>query len=238
MNVAETAPAVVLADTVYSWPGRSAFRLEIEAFEILAGETVLLLGESGSGKSTLLSLICGIFLPDRGSVVVDGMDLGKLPSSRRDRFRADHIGVIFQMFNLLTYATPLDNVLLPLHFAPARRARLETGPRETAIGLLAALGLSDSLIDGTPASSLSVGQQQRVAVARALIGSPALVVADEPTSALDSRSQDGFLDLLFRQVAAAGSTLLMVSHDERLAERFDRTVHLADIAATHREATA
>lgn len=206
-------------------------------FTLEQGETLLLLGSSGSGKSTLLSLICGIVAPQAGHVALMGQDLARLRPAARDRLRAERIGVIFQMFNLLPYATGLDNILLPLRFAPARRARCPA-PRAEALRLAGALGLSDDLMIATPASRLSVGQQQRVAVARALIGSPPLIVADEPSSALDRDAQAGFLDLLFTQIRAAGATLLMVSHDRSLAPRFDRVVELSTIARTERGAPA
>lgn len=199
-----------------------------------AGESVLLLGASGSGKSTLLSLVCGIVAADRGRVTVDGTDLGALRAGARDRFRAERIGVIFQQFNLLPYARVADNILLPLRFAPVRRARAGQAPQEAA-RLCAALGLPGDVLT-MPAGRLSVGQQQRVAVARALIGAPPLIVADEPTSALDAATQDSFLSLLFAQVGAAGSSLLMVSHDERLGDRFDRVIRLEDIVTTERTA--
>lgn len=150
----------------------------------------------------------------------------------RDRFRAENIGVIFQQFNLLPYASVRDNIQLPLRFAPARRAR---APKDAARDLTKALGLPPEVLS-KPAGQLSVGQQQRVAVARALIGQPGLIVADEPTSALDASTQDRFLELLFEQLHASGAALLMVSHDERLATRFDRTVALADVVTTAREA--
>ena len=238
MTPADIEEAVSLNGLRYAWPGPANFSIEVESFGISAGEAVLLLGESGSGKSTLLSLICGIFPPDSGRVMVEGVDLAKLKASQRDKFRAEHIGVIFQSFNLLPYASAVDNVVLPLQFAPARRAGLYGPPRQSALDVLKALGLPESLVDRSPAAELSVGQQQRVAVARALIGDPALIVADEPTSALDGNSQALFLDLLFDNVREAGSTLLMVSHDERLAARFDRTVSLSDISKVWREHAA
>ncbi len=204
------------------------------AFALARGETVLLLGESGSGKSTLLSLVCGTVVADAGSVRIDGTDLGGLTGRRRDRLRAERIGVIFQQFNLLPFATVADNVTLPLRFAPERRVRAGDA-RATAAALCDALGLPDGTM-AARAAALSVGQQQRVAVARALIGEPPLVVADEPTSSLDAGSQSSFLDLLFAQSAAAGASLLMVSHDPRLSERFDRTVRIEDIATVERRA--
>lgn len=194
------------------------------------GETVLLLGESGSGKSTLLSLICGTIVPDNGSVRVAGCNLTTLSRGARDTFRAEHIGVIFQQFNLLPFGTVADNILLPLRFAPERRKRAGDATGET-VRLCQALGLPSGVTQAKT-SALSVGQQQRVAVARALIGRPPLIIADEPTSALDANTQAVFLDLLFEQVAAHDTSLLMVSHDPRLGARFDRVIRMEDIAQT------
>lgn len=224
------APAIRVRDARYAWPGRGGFGLRIGSFEVARGERLFLHGPSGSGKSTLLALVCGIAAPDEGLVEVDGAELSALPASARDRFRAERIGVVFQMFNLLPYATALENVLLPLRFAPKRRARLGGGARDEALRLTGALGLPERLVARAPSAELSVGQQQRVAVARALIGAPSLIVADEPTSSLDADAQTTFLDLLFAQVRDVGATLLMVSHDPRLAARFDRSVALSDIA--------
>jgi putative ABC transport system ATP-binding protein len=233
----DTPPALALDTVGFRWAGRMAFGLSVPEFRIAKGARVLLLGESGSGKSTLLSLICGINAPDAGSIRVDGTEMSAMRAAARDRFRAEHIGIVFQQFNLLPYASPLDNILLPLRFAPARRARVGDA-RAAALTLTDALGLPRKAMTVATADRLSVGQQQRVAVARALIGAPALIVADEPTSALDAASQANFLDLLFTQCAAAGSTLLMVSHDERLGTRFDRSVRMTDIATVTREAAA
>lgn len=226
--------AIGLTSVVFDWPG-GRFGLQVDRFRIGKAETVLLLGESGSGKSTLLSLISGIVVPQRGTVSVAGQDLTALTGARRDRHRADAIGIIFQMFNLLPYATALDNVLVPLRFSPARRARCPE-PRRAALQLTAGLGLAEDLVAAGPASLLSVGQQQRVAVARAMIGRPPIVIADEPTSALDAGAQAEFIDLVFGQVREAGATLLMVSHDPRLADRFDRVVELGEIATRRRAA--
>lgn len=222
--------ALLIEDAAYRWPGRGGFGLHVRHLALAPGERVLLLGESGSGKSTLLSLVCGIVTADAGRVVVGGTDLRALRPAARDRLRAERIGVVFQQFNLLPHATALDNVVLPLAFAPKRRAKVADA-RAEALRLTGALGLPDDAMTHGAASRLSVGQQQRVAVARALIGAPALIVADEPTSALDAGSQGRFLDLMFAQCDAAGSTVLMVSHDARLADRFDRAVDLADLLA-------
>lgn len=228
--------AVAFKDVVFHWRGRSGFSLAVPEFDIAKGEKLFLLGESGSGKSTLLSLMCGISLAAQGQVSVEGTDLGALRGAARDRFRAENIGVIFQMFNLLPYASPLENTLLPLSFAPKRRKRVaEAGPlRNEALRLTTALGLPEDLVQQARTTELSIGQQQRVAAARALIGQPKLIVADEPTSSLDANAQAAFVALLMAQADAVGATLVMVSHDERLATHFDRKVDLADIADVSR----
>lgn len=224
-----------ISDVAYRWPGRAAFSLAVPDLTVATGESVLLLGESGSGKSTLLSLICGTILPDKGRVSIAGTNISKLSGGARDKFRAEQIGVIFQQFNLLPFGSVSDNILLPLRFAPARRKRVVDAAAEAA-EFCAALGLPGDVIRAK-ATALSVGQQQRVAVARALIGQPPLIIADEPTSALDSGSQAAFLDLLFEQTATHGTSLLMVSHDPRLGERFDRVIRMEDIAQIERAAT-
>ncbi|RED18083.1 ABC transporter ATP-binding protein [Pontivivens insulae] len=230
-----TAPVLSLSGVRYAWPGRTAFSIEVEALSVAHGETVLLLGESGSGKSTLLSLICGTVLADQGVVAVDGQDLSQLSSSARDRFRAEWIGVIFQQFNLLPFGTVQDNIALPLRFAPTRRDRVLDVAGEAA-RLCSALGLPGGILT-EKAARLSVGQQQRVAVARALIGEPSLIVADEPTSALDAGSQTAFLDLMFQQITACRASLLMVSHDPALGQYFDRVVRMEDVARVERRMT-
>ncbi len=222
-----------LKDVHYQWSGPNAFGLTILDFHIKRGETALLLGASGSGKSTFLSLICGTITPHSGKILVDDVDLTTLSNGKRDRFRGDQIGLIFQQFNLLPYASVLDNILLPLRFSPSRKAKVDS-PNSTAARLCVALGLPQGILE-KQAGTLSVGQQQRVAAARALIGAPPLIIADEPTSALDAATQTVFLELLFNQTSANGSTLLMVSHDARLADQFDRVVQIADIVETTKE---
>jgi putative ABC transport system ATP-binding protein len=231
-----TTDIVRLSDVRFSWPGRRAFSMHVGNFVLPARERLLLVGPSGSGKSTFLSLLCGIAAPQSGRIEILGTDIASLSASARDAFRAEHFGIIFQMFNLLPYATVIDNVLLPLSFAPRRhqRATARTAAVEEAARLLARLGLEEDLVRGPSAANLSVGQQQRVAAARALIGSPELIVADEPTSALDRDRQVAFVDLLFTEAKAAGASVIMVSHDPSLAGQFDRVVHLDEIAASGR----
>ena len=160
-----------------------------------------------------------------------GSDWSRLSGAQRDAFRADHVGYIFQQFNLLPYLSVVDNVLLPCRFSSRRRRRAaEQGgtPAQAARSLLARVGLPAALWQRR-AAELSVGQQQRVAAARALMGRPELVIADEPTSALDAALRDSFMDLLLGECRAAGSTLVFVSHDERLAARFDEHLSLASV---------
>jgi putative ABC transport system ATP-binding protein len=227
-------PVLKLRKVLFRWQGRSSFSLSLADLTVSYGEKLLLLGASGTGKSTLLSVISGTLLPDQGSVEIAKTEITNLSASARDRFRAEQLGVIFQQFNLLPFGSVADNILLPLRFAPIRRNRVKDAKSEVA-RLCAALGLPVD-IGREKASSLSVGQQQRVAVARALIGHPPLIIADEPTSALDINSQDAFLDLLFTQAQTQGTSIVMVSHDERLGPRFDRILHMEEIAEFKRGA--
>lgn len=171
---AETVAAsniIGMSNVRFAWPGRGSFSLAIDDFALPAGQRLLLVGPSGSGKSTFLSLLCGILAPQSGSITILGIDITKLNGSARDGFRAEHFGIIFQMFNLLPYGTVIDNVLLPLSFAPQRRRRASAQGTAEAEGarLLMRLGLGSHHTRGTSAANLSVGQQQRVAAARALI---------------------------------------------------------------------
>jgi len=227
-------PIIALKNVAFRWPGRDGFGLSIPDFTVQPREAVLLLGESGSGKSTLLSLICGTVLAQTGTVQVAGQEVRALAKGARDRFRAEQIGMVFQQFNLLPFGSVLDNITLPLRFAPERRKRCGDAPAKAA-ALCQALGLPEGILRAK-AATLSVGQQQRVAVARALIGAPPILIADEPTSALDETRQAQFLDLLFAQVKAQGSSLLMVSHDPRMAQRFDRVLKMEDLVQRERPA--
>jgi putative ABC transport system ATP-binding protein len=209
----------------YRWPGAAADTIAIDSLRLDAGDSVFLRGPSGCGKSTLLSLCAGVLLPQAGTVQLLGTAWQGLGAGARDRHRADHLGYIFQQFNLLPYLSVLDNVRLPLRFS-AQRAR-RAGP-DAAEQLLARTELPRALWTQS-AGRLSVGQQQRVAAARALIGAPAVVIADEPTSALDEALREAFMALLLESCADAGSALLFVSHDARLAQRFARVVDLPDI---------
>jgi putative ABC transport system ATP-binding protein len=227
---------IALSDLVFRWPGQAGPCLDITLFAVAAGERIFLHGPSGSGKSTLLNVIGGVAIPERGRVELLDRDLVQCSGRARDNFRADHIGFVFQQFNLLPWLSALDNVLLPCTFS-ARRKQRAGDPQSEAARLLTHLDLA-AVLWHKPAVELSVGQQQRVAAARALIGRPEILIADEPTSALDAPRQQVFIDLLLAESAAAGSSLLFVSHDARLAAHFDRTVALAEINRACQETSA
>jgi putative ABC transport system ATP-binding protein len=224
-----TVPAVSIDDLRFGWPG-AADLLRISNLSITTGERVFLRGGSGSGKSTLLGLLSGVHLPRTGSVSILGQSLSSLGASARDRVRGDAIGYIFQMFNLVPYLGVLENTLLPLRFSAARRQRSGTDPKAAAQQLLTALGLPNDK-QHAPVTELSVGQQQRVAAARALLGAPPLILADEPTSALDADHRDQFLELLLAQCRASNAALVFVSHDAALARHFDRQLDMRDFTA-------
>lgn len=227
-----TASTVVDIDGLrFRWPRAKSDCLDIPALRIGASERVFLHGPSGSGKSSLLALLGGVLAPQQGRISVLGQDTTAMRAAARDRFRVDHVGFIFQQFNLLPHLSVLDNVLLPCRFSVRRRARTgmqAASPQLAAQGLLAQLGLQPDL-HARPITALSVGQQQRVAAARALIGQPELIIADEPTSALDADRQRDFVDLLLSECAQSAASVLFVSHDRRLAEHFDRVIGLEDI---------
>ena len=220
--------SIIKIDTVrFYWSKKSNFKIFVPNLEIKKGEKVLLLGESGSGKTTILSLICGFLNPLSGNIFINGKTINQLSSKTKDEYRADNIGIIFQQFNLLPYANVVDNVLLPLYFSKVRSNNVPN-KREKVIELFKQLRLPDDIAQFR-ASSLSMGQQQRVAVARALIGNPSLIIADEPTSSLDADAQKIFLDLMFEQISENNSTLLMVSHDRSLSDQFDRLIDINEI---------
>lgn len=220
---------ITLTDLVFKWQKQQNNpTLAITTLEIAKGEHVFLHGPSGCGKSTLLSLLAGINRPTSGSLSIFDCDLSKLSNSKRDAFRADHIGYIFQNFNLLPYLSPLENVTLGCQFSKQRQKKAlinSSSLDKEAARLLNALGLSEQFHQQSVAN-LSIGQQQRVAAARAFIGSPELIIADEPTSALDTGNRQAFIKLLFEQAQAANSTLIFVSHDESLQPLFNRNIDL------------
>lgn len=216
-------------------PGQTV--LDVPALRVDRGERVFLFGPSGSGKTTLLGLVTGVLTAREGRVGVLGQDLTPLSGARRDALRAAHLGYIFQMFNLIPYLSVLDNITLPCRISTERRARLGGRSMNDAARELANhLGIAAHIND--PVTQLSVGQQQRVAACRALIGAPELIVADEPTSALDADRRSDFIELLFRSCEDVGATLLFVSHDRGLEPMFSRALSLPEInRATETPAT-
>ena len=216
----------------FRWQPQAPVVLALDALQVNRGERVFIEGPSGSGKSTLLSLLAGVTVPQQGEVRVLDQRLDQLGSAQRDHFRAHHIGYIFQMFNLIPYLSMVENVVLPCRFSKSREQRAlqcSGSLEQEAVRLLEHLDMAHDDLLQRPVTALSVGQQQRVAAARALMGSPELLIADEPTSSLDADRRKAFVRLLFQECARAGSTLVFVSHDASLEALFDRTIRLADI---------
>lgn len=232
------APVVDLKNIHFSWNHGKKNVLDIPSFQIAKEERIFVKGPSGSGKTTLLGLLGGILESQSGEISILGTKIHELSGRKRDAFRVSHIGFIFQMFNLLPYLSVVENVTLPCQFSPERRKKaLEKSKSlpEEATRILHDLGLNDSKLLARSVVELSVGQQQRVAAARALIGSPDILIADEPTSALDSDARESFLELLFQECREFHTTLIFVSHDSALADHFDRSVMMSDINKVHQE---
>ena len=242
-----TAQALPTSDAVidirglsFRWQPQAPVVLALEALQIEAGERVFIEGPSGSGKSTLLSLLAGVTVPQQGELRVLGQRLDRLGSVQRDHFRAHHIGYIFQMFNLIPYLSMVDNVVLPCRFSRIRHDRaLHRSPtlEAEAVRLLEHLDMAQPDLRHRPVTALSVGQQQRVAAARALMGDPELLIADEPTSSLDADRRRAFVRLLFQESSITGATLVFVSHDASLEGLFDRTIRLAEVNTAQTSAT-
>jgi putative ABC transport system ATP-binding protein len=211
-----------IKDLVFTWSKQSEFSLRIPNWQVKTGKKVFLYGRSGEGKSTLLNLISGIENCYTGNIQVLGQDMAKLSQRQKDTFRANNIGIIFQQFNLLPYLSAEQNILLAQEF----RSSSEIPQSYELSSICERLGLDRNLLK-QKAIELSVGQQQRVAVARALYGSPALIIADEPTSALDTQTREQFIQLLLD--CAETSTVIFVSHDMSLAPHFDQQLGLANL---------
>ena len=225
--------AIDITGLHFAWRGRAPV-LSIELMQIKRCERVFIEGPSGSGKSTLLSLIAGVIMPQQGNIRINGTHINAMRGADRDRFRADHIGFIYQMFNLIPYLSVVENVTLPCRFSRRRRDRSadhSSSFEKEAMRLLKTLGMDGAADLDKPATDLSVGQQQRVAAARALIGAPPIIIADEPTSSLDTDHREAFIQLLFKECDREETTLIFVSHDKSLETLFDRTIRLNDINA-------
>ena len=240
-EVAPKNSAVIdITDVQFTWDSAVSTVLNIEKFTVEPGEMLFVEGPSGCGKSTLISLLAGVSKATAGSVSILGQNLNHMKGAGRDAFRADHVGVIFQMFNLLSYLSVIENVLLPCMFSNHRKQKvLETAPNpeHEAIRILSRLEVGDTAVLKRPVTELSVGQQQRVAAARALIGRPELIIADEPTSSLDAANRESFIKLLFEECDKNESTLVFASHDRSLAPLFDRAIPFAQINRADDKAT-
>lgn len=219
---------IEIKDLEYRYNEDASPTLVIPEFSVVRGEELFLYGPSGSGKTTLLEILAGILQPQKGSVKILGMDFASMSSAERDAFRAEHMGYVFQSFNLIPYLNVLENIQLPLHLSANRRARLGSVDAEMVIRAICGnLGIADLL--GKKVIELSVGQQQRVAVARALLGKPDLILADEPTSALDVEHREKFLKLMFEISELYGTTVVFVSHDRSIEKLFSRSISLESI---------
>ncbi len=224
MNV---PPAIVLRDVKKSFPvtgGASLEVLDIERLALPPATSTVLRGRSGSGKTTLLNLIAGVTLPSAGMIRVDDTDVFALSEARRDRFRANHVGYVFQSFNLLSAFTALENVMLAMTFADVVPKRLQ---RQRATELLARLGLAARLTHKP--QHLSRGEQQRVAIARALANNPPIILADEPCASLDARTASIVLAAFLTVCRQDGKTLLMVSHEESAWSEADQVLDMTKL---------
>ncbi len=213
--------AISLQQVEFSYSGSPAPTLAIDHWSVEKGEKVFLFGPSGSGKSTLLETLAAVLVPQKGSVQILGESLHQLSPSQRDRFRALHMGYIFQSFNLIPYLNIQENIELPLKLQGKEISQAEFARLTEKLGLKKFLDRK--------VTELSVGQQQRVAVARALIGKPQIILADEPTSALDYEHRENFLKILFEECERNQTTLIFVSHDLNLQKLFTRSVALGEI---------
>ena len=216
--------AVAMKDVFFSYEEDKPV-IQMPSLEVKAGQRIFVHGPSGSGKSTLLGLMTGILQPKRGSVEILGRDLMSMRGGERDRFRGDHCGYIFQMFNLIPYLSTAENIGLVCRLSKARRQRLKKDLDSEIKELADQLDVAN-LLD-KPVTHLSIGQQQRVAAARAFLGYPPLIIADEPTSALDHDNREEFIKTLFRIQKDHGSTIIFVSHDHTLKPLFDEALSLA-----------
>ncbi len=221
-----------LSKLEFRWNDTQSPLLNIDALSLKRGEKLFIYGPSGCGKSTLLNIITGVLRPTIGEISILGTNLFTLSQKDRDQYRVDHMGIIFQQFNLIPYLNVFENISLPCSFSWIRKEMLAIQKRniyDESVHLLTSLGLNAKKIISQNVTELSTGQQQRVAAARALIGSPEMIIADEPTSALDQDAKQGFIELLFEEAKHSNSAILFVSHDLTLSKLFDRSISFAEI---------
>lgn len=233
MTALQPTAAIRAVDLAFAWPKQKPLYTHV-SFELYPGQKLLITGPSGCGKSTLLNLLAGVVEPSSGSIWIHEENIHDLSASAKDQLRGEQMGFIFQQFNLLPYLSVRDNILLPAHLFAKRQADAlaQFGSLDHALRYyMNHLGLSTDL-ENQAAHRLSIGQQQRVAAARAFMGKPSIVIADEPTSALDEANQTQLLKLFFALANEQQTALLMVSHDPRLSAYFDRQLQLAEVSSS------
>ena len=216
---------IAVENLVFQYP-RSTFTLRVPELSVADGEKVALAGPSGSGKTTLLHLLAGILVPDQGKIVIGETQPPRLGDAGRRAFRIGKLGLVFQDFQLLEYLDVFENILLPYRINPA--LRLTAAVRERALQLARETGI-DHRLNHRP-GRLSQGEKQRAALCRALLTQPLCLLADEPTGSLDPAAKTRVLEVIFSQCTRARAALLMVTHDTGLLGRFDRAIHLAEVA--------
>ena len=214
---------IAISQLKFSYP-EGGFHLGIDELSVVRGSSVAVIGPSGTGKTTLLNLISGVAVPDNGLITTNGIEVSLLDDAARRDFRIQNIGFIFQEFELLEYLSVLDNILLPYRISGA--LQLTAGVRKRARELAGRVGIANKL--GRYVHRLSQGERQRVAICRALLPDPALILADEPTGNLDPENTDRVLDIIFDYVQSNSSTLVGVTHERHLLDRFDQVVDFAD----------